>query len=260
MFCQVQDKTSTAVRPKTGVKKTMFAIKAFSSTCSFALAMLLASNAPAQQTRSNMIAIDVLIEVDAAMIDKANTVNARLRQNYPQGYALDAAHAPHITLVQRFVRTSDLNAVAIAVTEAARSGPTLPIKLTATGFASTEWGGVGVVVYLVDRSPELLQLASKIEEAVRPFAVSGGSADAFAKAPGEEINADTIKYVEEFVPASIGQKYLPHVTLGTAHPDFVKALEAAPFEKFAFSGVNIAIYQLGNFGTAQKRLWARRQQ
>ena len=45
------------------------------------------------------------------------------------------------------------------------------------------------------------------------------------------------------------------MTVGTAHLDFVKALEAEPFTKFSFSGVNIAIYQLGNFGTAQKKLW-----
>jgi hypothetical protein len=206
-----------------------------------------------------MIAINVLIEPDATMIAHAQAVNARLRQNYPQGYALDAAHVPHITLLQSFVRARDLVAVGAAVSEAMQSGPALPIKLRATGYASTEWGDVGVLVCVVERSLELLQLASKIEVAVGSFPVRGGTADAFAKVEGEQIRTDTIKYVETFAPASTGQKYLPHVTIGTAHPDFVTALEGAPFDKFAFSGVNVAIYQLGNFGTAQRRIWAFRQ-
>ena len=154
-----------------------------------------------------------------------------------------------------FVRARDLQVVAVAVERAAHSGPALPMTLTAARYASVEWAGVGLVVFAIDRAPELLQLENKIVDAVQPFAVNGGTADAFARAPGEEINADTIKYVEAFVPASSGEKYLPHVTVGTAHLDFVKALEAEPFTKFSFSGVNIAIYQLGNFGTAQKKLW-----
>ena len=78
----------------------MSALKIFISACSVCL-MMLASNATAQQT-NDLIAIDIVIEPDAAMIDKAKAANARLRQNYPQGYELDAAHAPHISMVQRF--------------------------------------------------------------------------------------------------------------------------------------------------------------
>ncbi|MGH8324924.1 MAG: hypothetical protein ACRETD_14185, partial [Steroidobacteraceae bacterium] len=80
-------------------------------------------------------------------------------------------------------------------------------------------------------------------------------ADAFVQTPGEAVNADTVKYVEAFVPASSGAKFFPHVTLGLAHPDFAKAFAAEPFAPFAFGGERLAIYQLGNFGTARKKLW-----
>src|SRR5262245_24074269 len=225
-----------------------------------AVSMAVIAKQPKPTTGADaIIAIDVLIEPDAVMIKNANRANAQLRKNYPQGYALDAYHSPHITLVQRFVRAGDLDAVSIAVTKTVQSRPTLPLKLTAKGFETAEWAGVGVVVYVVERTPELLQLENEIVEAVQPFAVSGGTADAFAKAGGEQINTETIKYVEAFVPASTGEKYLPHVTLGTAQFDFAKELKAKPFKTFTFSGKNIAIYQLGNFGTAQKRLWAWKQ-
>ena len=207
-----------------------------------------------------LIAIVVLIEPDAAAVEKAKATNARLRQNYPQGFALDAAHVAHVTMVQRFARARDLDTVAAAVEKVAQSGRPFPMKLTATSYVSVERDGVGVLVLAVERAPELLQLVSDIVNAVQPFAANGGSANAFARAPGEEINENTIKYVEGFVPVSSGEKYFPHVTVGTAQLNFVKALEAEPFAKLSFSGVNIAIYQLGNFGTAQKRLWTWKEQ
>jgi len=63
----------------------------------------------------SVIAINVLLDPDAPTVERARAVNARLRENFPQGFALDANHAPHITLLQRFVRTADLDAIANAV-------------------------------------------------------------------------------------------------------------------------------------------------
>lgn len=224
----------------------------------FFFAVLLPLTAFAQQSPrvSDVLAIDILIEPDDSLIQRANVDNAKLRQNYPQGYSLDASHAPHITLVQRYVLSKDLGAIQAAVANALQSHSFLPINLTATQFESVIWGGVAVVVYRLERSPELMRLENKIVEVVQPFALKDGSESAFVRSDGETINADTMKWVKEFVPASSGDKYLPHVTVGTARPDFVTQLKAAPFERINFKGVSLAIYQLGNFGTAQKKLWS----
>jgi len=56
-------------------------------------------------------AIDILLEPDATMLQHAEANNARLLKVFPKGFALDAAHRPHITLIQRFVRTADLDKV-----------------------------------------------------------------------------------------------------------------------------------------------------
>lgn len=220
--------------------------------------VLFALTAFAQQSPpvSDVIAIDILIEPDASLIQRAKVDNAKLRQNYPQEYSLDAVHAPHITLVQRYVLSKDLSAIQAAVANALQSQPFLPINLTATQFDSVIWGGLAVVVYRLERSPELMRFENKIVEVVQPFALKDGSESAFVRSDGETINADTMKWVKEFVPASSGDKYLPHVTVGTAHPDFVTQLKAAPFERIDFKGVSLTIYQLGNFGTAQKKLWS----
>ena len=67
--------------------------------------LLAASPAIAQE---KLIAIDVLIEPDQRMLGEAAKWNARMREQIPDGLALDAQHRPHITLIQRFVSEADL--------------------------------------------------------------------------------------------------------------------------------------------------------
>ena len=45
--------------------------------------------------------VDILLEPDATMLQHAQVVNDRLLKVFPKGFALDATHRPHITLVQR---------------------------------------------------------------------------------------------------------------------------------------------------------------
>ena len=61
--------------------------------------------------QSPVTAIDILLEPDAAMLQHSAANNARLLKVFPKGFALDATHRPHITMVQRFVRTADLDQV-----------------------------------------------------------------------------------------------------------------------------------------------------
>src|SRR5439155_2082014 len=81
----------------------------------FALAMLGVS-VEAQQValaseQTSVTAIDILLEPDATMLQHSEANNARLLKVYPKGFALDAAHRPHITMLQCYVRTADLDQV-----------------------------------------------------------------------------------------------------------------------------------------------------
>jgi hypothetical protein len=58
----------------------------------------------------------VLLEPDRTMTE-SKSLNARLRENYPGGYELDATYMPHVTLLQRFVRAKDFDAVTAAMTK-----------------------------------------------------------------------------------------------------------------------------------------------
>ena len=219
------------------------------------LVWLVAALPCAGQTQG-VVAVDILIEPDSALVSRAVALNARLRQNYPPGFTLDATHVPHITLVQRYVRAADIAAIGASIQRVISAERVMSLRLTASGYGGTVWDGVGLVDYTFEPSPDLHRLADLVVAAVEPFAVRGGTGDAFARAPGEQINAPTIAYVERFVPRASGENFRPHVTLGNAQPEFLTTLQAEPFARFAFGGTNVAIYQLGNFGTARTRLWS----
>jgi hypothetical protein len=114
------------------------------------------------------------------------------------------------------------------------------------------WNGVALTAIVVEPTPELARLQQKVADAVAPFAASGGTEAAFIDTPK---GADIVPYVETFVPKSSGANYTPHVTVGTATEAFGKKMKAEPFDAFTFSPGGVAIYQLGNFGTASRKLW-----
>ena len=81
-------------------------------------AMLLGNAGRAGAEQNPVTAIDVALEPDATMIQHAKANNARLLKTYPNGFALDATHNPHVTLLQQFVRAADLDKVYAAADKA----------------------------------------------------------------------------------------------------------------------------------------------
>src|SRR5215467_10156712 len=89
-------------------------------------------------------AIDILLEPDAIMVRHAQADNARLLEVYPKGFALDEAHRPHITLLQRFVRTDDLNHVYAAAEKVLVSANVNRMQLEAFKYYCTPGKDTGV--------------------------------------------------------------------------------------------------------------------
>jgi hypothetical protein len=217
-----------------------------------ALACVVAFTTTISQAADQVIAVDILLKPDQVMIGKARAVNDRLRENFPAGYELDASHAPHVTLLQRFVRAKDFDAVTAAITKVIVAERPTELRLKTKGYDYVVWGGHAVTAIIVERTPDLMRLHQKVIDAVAPFSVSGATGAPFV---GTGINPETIGWVETFIPKSSGSNYVPHVTAGVANEDFVKRMKAEPYETFTFMAEGVAIYQLGNFGTAAKSLW-----
>lgn len=206
-------------------------------------------------TADELIAIDILIQPDGKMLSESEQWNARMREQTPGGFALDAEHAPHITLVQRFVAVSDIPRILQALAELKADWQLDDIEMTATGLYHIPSGDIGLTGIVVERSDVLVQLQNDVLAAVAPFSKSGGGEAAFvADKSGTPFDPFLFTYVDSFVPNQTGDKFNPHVTIGVAPLGWLEELEKKPFDEFTFGASGIAVYQLGNFGTASKRL------
>src|ERR1700759_1580043 len=75
------------------------------------LALVLGFSQGAVAQQNPVTAIDIALEPDATMLQHAKDANARLLKSFPKGFTLDETHHPHITMLQQFVHTTDLDNV-----------------------------------------------------------------------------------------------------------------------------------------------------
>jgi hypothetical protein len=200
-------------------------------------------------------AIDILLEPDATMLKKCEANNARLLGVFSKGFSLDAMHTPHITLIQRFVRTADLDKVYAAAAKVLAAANVKAMKLEAFKYYYAPGGAVGIAGICAKPTPKILKLQANIIAALKPFTVETGPIGAFT-APQDTpaLDAMLIDYVATFVPKMSGKNFNPHVSTGVAPVAYLDAMLAEPFENFTFSPAGAAAYQLGPFGSAAKKL------
>jgi len=205
--------------------------------------------------QNDVTAIDILLEPDATMLKHAAAENQKLLAVFPKGFALDAAHTPHITLLQTFVRTADLDEVYAAVEKVFAIANVKAMKLEAFKYYYAPAGPDGVAGICAKPTPALLKLQADLVAAVAPYRVKTATVSAFT-APMDDPadNASFIQYISTFVPDRTGEHFNPHVSIGVAPKDYLDKMVAGPFEPFTFSPAGAAVFQLGPYGTAAKKL------
>jgi phosphoglycolate phosphatase-like HAD superfamily hydrolase len=205
--------------------------------------------------QSEITAIDILLQPDARMLQHAAANNARLLGVFPKGFALDATHTPHITMLQCFVRTTDLDKLYAAEEKVLAAANISALKLEAFKYYYAPAGATGVAGICAKPTPEILKLQADVIDTAKPFMQETGTIGAFT-APHDNpaIDAALIGYVATFDPKMSGANYNPHVSTGVAPREYLDQMLAEPFEPFTFSPAGAAVYQLGPFGTAAKKL------
>lgn len=204
---------------------------------------------------ATITAIDILLQPDATMLQRAAASNARLLKAYPQGFALDAAHTPHITMLQCFVRTEDLDRLYAAEEKVLAAANVNALRLEAFKYYYAPAGATGVAGICAKPTPEILKLQAEIIAAASPFMVEAGPIGAFtARHEDAATDAAIIDYVSTFVPKMSGSNFNPHVSTGVAPTTYLDQMVKEPFEAFTFSPAGAAVYQLGPFGTAARKL------
>jgi len=219
------------------------------------LAMALVPGAAAQT--NPVTAIDIALEPDSTMIDHAMADNARLLKSFPKGFALDATHHPHVSMLQQFVRTADLDKVYAAAQAVFDKEKPKAWTLKAFKYYYIPAPPIGVAGIVIEPTEDLHRLQDALIKAVEPYTVKTGTPAAFfSDEGGRDIQGQLISYVENFVKDAAGKRFNPHVTIGVGMEDYLNKMLAEPFPSFTFSPAGASVYQLGAFGTARKELKA----
>jgi 2'-5' RNA ligase superfamily len=200
-------------------------------------------------------AIDIALKPDRTMVRRARADNARLLKAYPEGFALDATHHPHLTVIQQFVRTADLDRVHAAADAAFAGKSAASWRLKAIRHYYIPTPPLGIAGIVVELTEDLLELQRKLLDAVAPFTEKTGTPAAFFSTEGgRDIQPGLIDYVADFVTVAAGEKFNPHVTIGVAPETYLDKMFAEPFKAFTFSAVGAAVYHLGTFGAVREEL------
>jgi hypothetical protein len=212
------------------------------------------TQAQATADKDSVTAIDILLHPDATMLQHAEAVNTRLRGVFPEGFALDASHRPHISMYQCFVPTAQLKKVYAAADKVLAGTNVKAIKLKAVKYYYIPDKSLGLSGIVAEPTPELIKLQQDLIEAVSPFTVKTATSAAFVSSNDPGVNPLLIHYVEVFATEHAGKHFLPHVTTGLAPKEYLDKMLAEPFESFTFSPAGAAVYHLGPYGTAAKEL------
>jgi len=120
------------------------------------LASMFAYSGTSGAQQNAVTAIDIALEPDATMIQHAHADNARLLKVFPKGFALDATHRPHVTMLQQFVRTTDLDRVYAAANKVLASEKPTTWKLKAVKYYYIPSPPVGLAGIVVEPTEDLL--------------------------------------------------------------------------------------------------------
>jgi hypothetical protein len=186
-----------------------------------------------------LVAIDIALESDVAL---AGTPAAR----------------SHITMLRRFVRSSEVHDVSAALGTLMGSTNLSDLKLTAAGSHTETWKGGSATALLIDPSQNLRRLEERVADAVHLFSEPPIDATEFIVTPDRSpMEGDAIAAVENFVPDQSGVNFRPHLLVAPSQADAAKRLEGQPAaaSSVVVRAVGLSVYQLGRTGTADRLLW-----
>jgi hypothetical protein len=236
-------------------KTTSFGMDRRTLVAGMAAMLTLAFTQGAVAQQNPVTAIDIALEPDATMVQHAKDANARLLKSFPKGFALDETHHPHVSVLQQFVRTDDLDKIFAAANAIMVKEKPTAWMLKAFKYYYIPDPPFGLAGIVVEPTDDLHRLQDELITAVMPYAVKTGTPAAFfSEAGGRDIQKSLIEYVTHFVEMAAGKRFNPHVTIGVGTERYLNKMLAEPFPSFTFSLAGSSVYQLGTFGTARKEL------
>lgn len=224
--------------------------------CGLTLVVALATAESRKPGSDDVIAVNVLLLPDQQASADAERINGVLRESYPGGFALDASHLPHISVVHGYVQAKDAAAIYRAVQKVSAEHPLIGRQLPVAGLEHKPWDHQEITNIQIEKSPELEAFQSDLVTVLSPYLVPAGDTNAFFTSKGDSgVDQQTIEYVRTFVQKHTGGQFEPHITVGISDAETARQVTAQQDTPAKVTIASVAVFQLGNVGTARKELW-----
>ncbi|MBA6154745.1 hypothetical protein [Gelidibacter maritimus] len=212
---------------------------------------LISSCAPKQE---KTIAIGVMLTLPEDIYDQSVQLNQAILEKHSDNITLDDHHIPHITLLQCYIKESDLSKIEQALTGLYKTIENDILWADELQYAKDKnesFASIGI-----KRSRALMALHEQTITLLEPYITPDGSQESYIQnSDGTPIDDFTLAYVPKFVSDHSYEHYNPHISLGVAKVPLLDSLAQHNFKATKFQAAAIGVYQLGAFGTAQKRIW-----
>lgn len=225
-------------------------------TCVLTAVATLTTAEPANPGLGDVIAVNVLLQPDQEVSARAARINGDLRRSYPGGFALDASHLPHISVLHGYVQAKDVADFYVAVEKVSAKHPLAGQQLTMLGLEHKPWNREEITNIKVEKTRELEDFQADLVSAVSPYLVATGDGSAFLTSKEDpSVDLETIEYVRTFVQKHTGSGFEPHITVGISDAETARRVSAEQGVPPKLTIASVAVFQLGNVGTARKELW-----
>src|SRR5262249_7578938 len=104
----------------------------------------------------------------ATMVKHAEAANERLLKEFPKGFALGKTHQPHISCLQRYVKTADLEKVYEAVGKVVADEKPIAWKLNAYKYYYIPWKDIGLAGIVIEPTRRPHQVPEETDRRRRP--------------------------------------------------------------------------------------------
>ena len=190
---------------------------------------------------SPLVALDVAILLPPEPAASVELLNKRLKAP-PEGFRFNDRHLPHISLVQQFSPTTELNAIQEAVGHVVREHPSFEVTLASV--TSNE----RTASLTVTPSSVLDTLHRRLMDQLAAFDVGVGDERAFTRSDSKSASAPRardISWVNQFRTEAAYDAFTPHVTLGIGTLKTTRST-------VTFTVSSLALCVLGRFCTCQE--------
>jgi hypothetical protein len=197
-------------------------------------------------SEENLIAVNVALEAQGPVLEFSKVKNKQIKYNNQTSFSFDNTHIPHVTIIQMFIDSKDIKRLASVVEK------NLPrvVLLEASDIEFSEIykdDSLKLVNQNFKANNELTFFQTNLFKKIEDFKKNRGTSSAFYKK--SEVDSQFLDYVSSYQVKNAGLNYTPHISLGVSKGK----LEIKPLTQAMFS--KIGIYQIGQFGTARKKLY-----